>query len=50
MQTLYVATGLAFMLDEGSFQIFRLSGVGHLRQRLEDFIFGEIDVLERVVK
>ena len=45
-----MTAGLPLMLDEGGFQLFRLSGLGHFGQCLEDLVFSEVDVLERVVK
>ena len=35
---------------EGGLQIVRLGGLGQLRQSGEDFLFREVDVLQRVVK
>ena len=42
--------GLGLVLFERGFEILRLRRLRHLRQGAQDFVLGEIDVLEGVVK
>ena len=42
--------GLTAVLLESSLQIFVLRRFHHLRQHGQDFLLGEVDVFERVMK
>ena len=42
--------GLVAMGQKRGFQLFRFRGLGQFRQRLQDLPFGEINVLQGVVK
>ena len=46
----YVTLGFGFVLGEGPFELRRLRRLLHLRERGEDLLFGEVDVLQRVVE
>jgi hypothetical protein len=50
VKALYLAFGLTLMLDEGRPELLRLRGFGHLRQSLQDLVFGEVDVFQRFMK
>ena len=39
-----------FVLDERRLQILRLRRLCHLGQGFENLVFGEVDILQRVVK
>jgi hypothetical protein len=47
-QPLDLALGLAMMLFERRAQLVGLGGLRHFRQRLQNLLFGEINVLERI--
>src|SRR5579871_707738 len=49
-ETRDVLFGLPLVLLESLLQFVALCGFGHLGQRGQDFLFGEVDVLQRVVK
>ena len=42
--------GFTFVLLESGFQVGILGGFRHLGQRREDFLFGVIDVFQRIVE
>src|SRR5215471_2330915 len=42
--------GLSLVLFECGLEVLRLRGLGHLGQRVQDFLLGEVDVLQRFVK
>ena len=46
----HLLLGLALMLLERGPEVFRLRRLCHLGQRGQDFLFGEVDVLQRVEK
>jgi hypothetical protein len=50
IKALYLAFGFTLMLNKGRPEFFRLRGLGHLRQCLQDLVFSEIDVLQGLVK
>ncbi|MCY1555685.1 hypothetical protein D9M68_923650 [compost metagenome] len=41
---------LCEMLDKRVLERLVLGGIAHLRQRVDDLVFGEVDVLQRIVK
>ncbi len=49
-EPLNLAFGLPLVLLEGRPQLIGVRGLRHLRQSSEDFLFREVDVLERIVK
>ncbi|MNJ81953.1 hypothetical protein D3C77_810470 [compost metagenome] len=38
------------MLDEGILELLALGGIAHLRKRVDDPVFSEIDVFQCIVK
>ena len=46
IKALYLAFGFTLMLNKGRPEFFRLRGLGHLRQCLQDLVFSEINVLQ----
>jgi len=49
-EALNLAFGLVVMLLESGLELLVLSRLRHLRQGAQDFLFREVDVLERVVE
>ncbi|MOA67265.1 hypothetical protein D3C78_1943660 [compost metagenome] len=41
---------LSEMLDEGILELLALGGIAHLRKRVDDPVFSEIDVFQCIVK
>src|SRR3954447_25341966 len=50
VEALDLALGLTKVLIEGCSQLFRLCRLRHLGQCLDDLVFSEIDILERLVE
>src|SRR5689334_7802497 len=48
LKPLHLLLGLAFVLSEGGFEVLRLCRLCHLGQRGQNFLLGEVDVLQRV--
>ena len=48
LEALDVALGLLQMLFEAGLELGILRGLGHLRQRFHDLLFGVVDVLEGI--
>src|SRR5258705_12735926 len=49
-QALDLSLGLIMMLFERGPQLVRIGRLRHFRQRLQDLLFGVVDVLERIEK